>query len=221
MSHKTLFLNEQLYEYMQATSLRQLPLQRALLDATAKTEWAGIESSPEQVQFLTLLVRLMGAKRCLEIGVFTGYSTLAFAMAVPADGCIVACDIDPAVTEMARACWERAGVAGKIELRIAPAMRTLDHLLAQGHGGSFDFAYVDADKINSEEYYERALRLIRVNGLIAVDNVFWDGFAADPTVDDPDTRAVRALNSKMGHDDRVDISMIPIGDGVMLARKRP
>lgn len=220
MSHKTLFLNAQLYEYMRTTSLRQLPVQRDLLNATAKMAWAGIESAPEQVQLLQLLVQLMGAKRCLEIGVFTGYTTLAVAMAIPDDGRVVACDIDPNVTQVAREYWKRAGVAEKIDLRIAPALRTLDHLLAEGHGGSFDFAYIDADKLNGEEYYERVLLLLRDNGLMAVDNVFWGGLAADPAVDDRDTRSVRALNAKVGHDDRVDISMVPIGDGIMLVRKR-
>jgi len=220
MSQQTLFLDQRLYQYMQAISLRRSPIQQALLDVTATVQHAGIESSPEQVQFFQLLVHVMRAKRCIEVGVFTGYATLAIAMELPADGYVVACDIDENRTRVAQEFWRRAGVAHKIDLRIAPAAHTLDLLLRQGQAGSFDFVYIDADKLNGSEYYERALLLLRVDGLIAIDNVFWEGLVAATDVHDPDTDAVRALNSKLASDDRVDISMIPLGDGIMLARKR-
>lgn len=221
MSHRTLFLDERLYDYMLRRSLRQSPLQRELLDTTATMEWAGIESSPEQVQFLVLLVQLMQATRCIELGVFTGYSTLAIAMALPSDGHIIACDIDASVTAVATTYWRRAGISEKIDLRIAPAITTLDELIAAGQSGTFDFAYIDADKANAEIYYERVLTLIRPNGLIVIDNVLWGGMVADPDVNDRDTQAVRALNARIAQDDRVDLSVIPIGDGLTLVRKRP
>lgn len=220
MSHKTLFLNEQLYGYMLETSLRVSPVQRALYEATSVMEWAGIESSPEQVQLLQLLVRLMGAKRCLEIGVFTGCSTLGIALALPEDGFIVACDIDEERTRIAREYWERAGVSAKIRLKLAPAAQTLAEMLMQGWAGTIDFAYIDADKMNAEAYYEGVLGLLREDGLIAIDNVFWGGEAADPLARGRDALYVKALNQKIAVDDRVDITIIPIGDGLMLARKR-
>ncbi|MDQ3809128.1 MAG: class I SAM-dependent methyltransferase [Chloroflexota bacterium] len=221
MSHRTLFLDDRLYEYMLSVSLRQLPIQQELLDATSQLEWAGIESSPEQVQLLQLLAALIGARNCLEIGVFTGYTTLALALALPDDGCIVACDIDPRVTAVAREFWERAGVASRIDLRIAPALSTLDQLLREGRAESFDFAYIDADKLNGERYYDRVLRLLRGNGLMVIDNVFWGGLVAEPADNQPETTAVRALNQRVARDARVDLSTIPLGDGMLLARKRP
>jgi predicted O-methyltransferase YrrM len=220
MSHRTVFLDNRLYEYMMATSVHQCPVQRTLYDITASTPLAGIESSPEQVQLLQLLVRLIGAKRCLEVGVFTGYSTLSVALALPDDGTIVACDINEPATEIARVFWERAGVEAKIELHIAPALDTLDELLASGAGGTFDFAYIDADKANADAYYERVLQLLGDNRLMAIDNVFWGGDVADPDIDDPNTRAIRALNAKLCTDPRVDTTFIPLGDGVALVRKR-
>jgi caffeoyl-CoA O-methyltransferase len=220
MSRRTLFLDERLYEYMLETSVFQTSIQRSLSATTATLELAGIESSPEQVQLLQLLVRLIGAKRCLEVGVFTGYSTLSIAEALPPDGLIVACDIDARATAIARQYWDRAGVAGKIDLRLAPALETLDALLAAGHTGAFDFAYIDADKGNADRYYERVLRLVRVNGLIAMDNVFWAGRVADPATADLTTQSIKALNAKICCDDRVDVCIVPLGDGLALARKR-
>jgi predicted O-methyltransferase YrrM len=221
MSHKTLFLSEPLYEYMQTVSLRQDPIGQALLEVTARVPHAGIESSPEQVQLLQLLVQIMGAKQCLEIGVFTGYATLALARALPPGGRIVACDIDPDYTRIGQEFWRRAGMAHKIDLRIAPALETLDLLLLEGRAETFDFVYIDADKGNGSEYYERTLQLLRAGGLIAIDNVLWGGLAANPETRDRDAEAVRQLNQKLASDSRVDISMIPLGDGVTLARKRP
>lgn len=221
MSRRTIFLQDHLYKYLIATSLRQSALQRRLCDVTASTPLAGIESSPEQVQLLQFLVRLIGAKRCLEIGVFTGYSTLSIAIALPDDGSIVACDIDEESTGIARVFWKCARVDAKIDLRIAPALRTLDELLIGGAAGTFDFAYIDADKGNSDSYYERVLQLLGDNCLMAIDNVFWGGDVADPDVDDPTTRAIRALNAKLCNDPRVDTTFIPLGDGVALVRKRP
>jgi predicted O-methyltransferase YrrM len=219
MSSKTLFLNDRLYDYMLATSVSQLPIQRSLCEVTRTMELAGIESSPEQVQFIQLLVRLMGAKRCLEVGVFTGYSTLSIAQALPPDGYIVACDIDEHATKIACEYWKRAGVLSKIDLRLAPAVEVLDRLLAEGAAGSFDFAYIDADKGNANGYYERVLQLLDENCLMVIDNVFWGGRVADPAADDWNTRSVKALNAKMCCDDRVEVSFIPLGDGLALARK--
>jgi predicted O-methyltransferase YrrM len=219
MSRKTLFLDDRLYEYMIATSLVQLPVQRSLSETSATMKWTGIESSPEQMQFLQLLVRLMDARRCLEIGVFTGYSTLSVALALPADGRIIACEINAEVTAVAREYWERANVASKIDLRLGPAIQTLEALLAEGRAGTFDFAYIDADKGNGDGYYERVLELLRPNGLMVTDNVFWGGRVADEAVDDYHTRSIQALNAKMCRDDRVEVSLIPIGDGIALARK--
>jgi predicted O-methyltransferase YrrM len=220
VSRRTLFLDERLYDYLMETSVKQLPVQRSLAEATAGQKWAGVESSPEQVQLLQLLVRLIDARRCLEVGVFTGCSTLGIALALPPDGLIVACDIDESVTALAREYWQRAGVASKIDLRLAPAIETLDSLLAKGRAETFDFAYIDADKGNADGYYERVLRLLRPNGLMATDNVFWRGRVADPQASDCDTVAIQALNAKMCRDPRVEVCMIPIGDGLSLARKR-
>ena len=220
MSRKTFFLPEPVYDYVLATSLREQPVQRALREATATMRRGGIQSSPEQVQLLALLVRLIGATRCLEVGVFTGYSALGVALALPPNGSIVACDIDETVTAVAREYWRRAGVADRIDLRIAPALLTLDTLLAQGGPDQFDFAYIDADKGNSDAYYERVLALVRPNGLIAIDNVLWDGKVADPDANDHNTAPVKALNAKIGRDERVDVSLVPIGDGLTLVRKR-
>jgi predicted O-methyltransferase YrrM len=168
---------------------------------------------------MQLLIRLMGARRCLEVGVFTGYSSLAVALALPADGRIVACDISEAWTAVARRYWAEAGVAGKIDLQLAPALQTLDRLIGAGAAGSFDFAFIDADKANYKAYYERALTLIRQGGLIAVDNTLWAGRVADPKVSDADTEAIRAFNRHLESDRRVHLSLVPIGDGLTLALK--
>lgn len=179
-----------------------------------------MQIGPEQGQFMAFLLRLMGAKRCLEIGVFTGYSSLAAALALPEDGRIIACDVSEEWTAIARRYWREAGVEGKIELRLGPALDTLDQLLGEGEAGRFDFAFIDADKENYLSYYERVLPLLRSGGLIAVDNVLWSGRVADPEVADADTVAIRHFNDCLHRDERVDLCVVPIGDGLTLARKR-
>jgi caffeoyl-CoA O-methyltransferase len=200
---------------------REPDVLRRLRDETARHERAGMQISPEQGHFMRLLVGLMDAKRVLEVGVFTGYSSLSVALALPADGRIVACDVSEEYTGVARRYWQEAGVADKIDLRIAPALETLDLLLAGGQDGGFDFAFIDADKGNYDGYYERALRLLRPRGLVAIDNTLWSGRVADPAAQDEDTRALRALNEKLAGDDRLAaLSVVPIGDGLTLALKR-
>jgi caffeoyl-CoA O-methyltransferase len=179
-----------------------------------------MQISPEQGQFMALLVRLTGARRCLEVGVFTGYSSLATALALPEDGRIVACDISEEWTAVARRHWHAAGVEHKVDLRIAPAVVTLEALLADGEEGGFDFAFIDADKGGYLGYYERLLRLLRPGGLLLVDNTLWSGRVADPGVTDADTVALRQFNEFLYRDSRIDLSLLPVGDGLTLARKR-
>jgi caffeoyl-CoA O-methyltransferase len=179
-----------------------------------------MQVSPEQGQFMALLVRLLGARRCLEVGTFTGYSALACALALPPDGRLVTLDISAEWTAVARRHWLDAGVADRIDLRLGPAAGSLAALLAEGAADSFDFAFVDADKTGYDAYYELALQLVRPGGLIAFDNVLWSGRVADPNAQDADTTALRALNRKLHADARVDLSMLPIGDGLTLARRR-
>jgi len=219
MSNRSLSLDDTLYDYLLAHSLREHPEQIALRGATRSHPRAGMQVSPEQGQFMALLVKLLGARRTLEIGVFTGYSALSVALALPDDGRILACDISDEYTRIGRPYWERAGVAHKIELRLAPALQTLDAELAAGASGRYDLAFIDADKTGYANYYERCLQLLRQGGLIAIDNVLWSGAVAQPAQDD-DTRALQALNERLHHDERIDLSMLPIGDGLTLARKR-
>lgn len=220
MSNRSISLNDALYDYLLSVSLRESDLQRRLREETAADPMARMQISPEQGQFMALLARLTGARRCIEIGVFTGYSSLAVALALPAGGMIVACDVSEEWTSVARRYWEAAGVAGRIELRLAPAIETLDTLLAAGAGGTFDLAFIDADKTSYLAYYERSLRLLRPGGLIVVDNTLWSGRVADPEVADADTIALRHFNECLHRDDRVDLAMLPVGDGLTLARKR-
>jgi predicted O-methyltransferase YrrM len=180
---------------------------------------AGMQSSPEQCQFLHLMARLVGAKKTLEIGVFLGYSSSWVALALPPGGKVIACDLSEEFTARARQTWRAAGVEDRIELRLGPAIETLDRLLAEGHAGTFDMAFIDADKANYSNYYDRAYELVRKGGLIAADNVFWDGRPIDPAVNDEDTKAIRAFNLKVHADPRVAISMVPLGDGLTLACK--
>jgi predicted O-methyltransferase YrrM len=179
-----------------------------------------MQISPEQGQFMALLVHVLGARRTLEIGVFTGYSSLAVALALPEDGRVIACDVSEEYTSVARRYWREAGVEDKIDLRLRPALQTLNDLIALGQAGSFDFAFIDADKENYENYYERCLTLIRPGGLIAVDNVLWSGRVLDAADQDGDTNAIRAFNQKLLADDRVWLSLLPIRDGVTLACKK-
>ena len=193
---------------------------RRLREETASMEEANMQIGPEQGQFMTLLVELMGARNALEVGTFTGYSALAVALALPDDGLLVACDVSEEWTAIGRRYWEEAGVAHKIDLRLAPALETLDGLLAEGRAGTFDFAFIDADKEGYDAYYERAVKLMRTGGLILLDNTLWEGKVADPVVTDGDTEAIRILNRKLVGDERVTVSLLPVGDGLTLARKR-
>jgi predicted O-methyltransferase YrrM len=220
MAKRSIGLSAKLHDYVLSVSLREPEILRQLREETAKLPMAGMQVAPEQGQFMALLVRLTGARSYLEIGTFTGYSTLAVALALPPDGRILACDVNPETTEMAQRYWATAGVAPKIELRLAPALETLDKLLSQGQAGRFDLAFIDADKANYDGYYERTLRLVRPGGLIMLDNVLWSGAVVDPKKNDADTTALRALNKKMHGDERVDLSLLPVADGLTLARKR-
>ncbi|MBS0381494.1 MAG: class I SAM-dependent methyltransferase [Proteobacteria bacterium] len=220
MSRRTINLDDTLYDYLLAHSLREHPEQAALREATAKHPRGGMQISPEQGQFMQLLVKLIGAHRTIEIGTFTGYSALTVALALPVNGKILACDVSDEYTSIGKPYWQRAGVANKIELVLAPAAQTLDARLAAGESGRYDFAFIDADKSGYDGYYERCLQLVRQGGLIAFDNVLWSGDVARPAQDD-DTRALQALNDKLHNDERIDMAMLPIGDGLTLARKRP
>jgi caffeoyl-CoA O-methyltransferase len=220
MANRSLDLTDQVYDYLLEVSLREHPVLARLREETAELPLSIMQIAPEQGQFMRLLVQILGAKRCLEIGTFTGYSSLSVALGLPADGQIIACDVSVDFTEIALRYWAEAGVADKIDLRLGPALGTLDDLLKEGAAGSFDFAFIDADKENYLPYYERCLKLIRPGGLIAVDNVLWNGSVVDPEKNDADTLAIRQLNEKLRDDERVDISMVPIGDGLTLARKR-
>lgn len=220
MSKKTLGLDDRLYNYLLSTSLRELDILRRLREETASHPNATMQIAPEQGQFMALLIQLMRAKKTLEVGVFTGYSALCVALALPTDGRIVACDVSEEYTAIARRYWQEAGVADKIDLRLAPALETLDRLLAEGQAGTFDFAFIDADKGNYQAYYERSLKLIRPGGLIAVDNVLWDGRVANPQIQDENTQAIRAFNEKLHRDERISLSLVPIADGLTLAVKQ-
>lgn len=220
MSTQTLQLDARLHDYLLSVSLREHDIQRQLRQYTATIPYSGMQISPEQGQLLALLVQLMGAKRVIELGVFTGYSSLSVALALPADGRIIACDVNEEWTSKASEYWQMAGVADKIELRLAPALQTLDELLAGGEQNSFDFAFVDADKSNYLHYYERLYELVRPGGLIAFDNTLWSGRVADENDDSEDTEAIRALNKRLHEDQRISQSLVPIGDGLNLALKR-
>jgi predicted O-methyltransferase YrrM len=213
-------INDDLLKYIEQVTLREPEILRRLREETSRHPYASMQISAEQGQFMALLTHLLSARRTLEIGVFTGYSSLSIALALPDDGRIIACDISDEWTSIARRYWREAGVERKIDLRLGPALKTLDDLIAQGQGGRFDFAFIDADKGNYANYYERALVLVRPGGLIAVDNVLWDGKVVDPKANDADTRAIRAFNESLHHDERVWLSMLPIRDGLTLACKK-
>lgn len=219
MSYRTINLNESLHTYMLRNTLREHPSQAALREATAVIPAARMQIAPEQAQFLALLVQILGVKNAIEIGVFAGYSALAFALALPDDGHLLACEIADRFLHIAQRHWEAAGVAQKIELRVAPALATLDAKLNEGASGTYDFAFIDADKRSYDAYYERCLALLRPGGVIAIDNVLWGGKVADAT-EDPKTTALHTLNAKLHKDVRIDIALLPIWDGLTLARKR-
>lgn len=219
MLKKTMGLDDQLYNYFLSVSLREVDILRQLREETARLPNAIMQIAPEQGQFMALLIKLLGAKKTLEVGVFTGYSSLCVALALPTDGKIVACDVSEEYTTMARRYWQAAGVADKIDLHIAPALDTLDQLLAEGQAETFDFAFIDADKGNYDGYYERSLQLVRTGGLIAIDNVLWSGRVADSQTKENSTKKLRALNEKLHKDQRITLSMLPIADGLTLAFK--
>ena len=220
MSTRTLTLDDDTYSYLQGTSLREPPEFRRCRQETAELPMSNMQIAPEQGQFLHMQLKLVDARRAIEIGSFTGYSGLWLASALPSDGCLIACDINKEWTSRARHYWEDAGVMDRIELQLGPAIDTLDDLLDREADGEFDFVFIDADKEMYDAYYERALQLLSPGGLIAIDNVLWNGKVADRSVDDPDTAAIRALNEKVHNDDRIDLSMLPVGDGLTLCRKR-
>lgn len=220
MANKTLGLNSALYQYFESICLREAEILTQLRQETSKHPMGIMQIAPEQGQFLALLIQLMGAKKTLEVGVFTGYSTLVVALALPHDGKIVACDVNEDYTAIARRYWEKAGVAHKIDLRLAPALDTLEQLLNQAEAETFDFAFIDADKSNYDNYYELALQLVRPGGLIAIDNVLWGGKVADPTVQDNRTNVIRRLNEKLHQDSRINLSLVTIADGLTLAMKK-
>jgi predicted O-methyltransferase YrrM len=220
MSNNTLGLPPAVADYLRSVSLREPEILTKLREETRQQPMSQMQIAPEQGQLMALLVQLIGAKKTLEVGVFTGYSALIVALALPPDGKIIACDVSEAYTTIARRYWQAAGVADKIDLRIAPALETLDQLLASGQEGTFDFAFIDADKNNYDGYYERSLRLVRPGGLIAIDNVLWSGKVADEQVQDNQTTKIRDLNQKLQRDSRVQISMVPIADGLTLALKQ-
>lgn len=220
MSTRTIQVTDAVHGYLLRETLREPELLARLRDETAKMPNSNMQISPEQGQFMRLLVELGGVERALEIGVFTGYSSLSVALALPEGGSIVACDVSEEYTSVARRYWKEAGVAERIELRLGPAAETLARLVEEGAGGSFDFSFIDADKSSYDVYYERSLELLRPGGLIAIDNALWGGRVADESDQEANTRAIRALNSKIAADERVSMSMVPIGDGLLLARKR-
>lgn len=220
MTRETITVDDQLYDYILDVSLREPPLLEELREETARMPASDCQISPEQGQFMAFLVKLIGARRTLEIGVFTGYSALWVAQALPEEGQIVACDISEAWTAVARRYWKEAGVDDKIELHLAPAAETLNRLIEEGQGGSFDFAFIDADKAGYDTYYEQCLTLLRPGGLIAIDNVLRDGRVIHERPPSEGTRAIQRLNRKLHTDPRIDLSLVPIADGLTLARKR-
>jgi predicted O-methyltransferase YrrM len=219
MSNTTFGLSDDVRRYLLSVSVHEPEILGRLREETARLPMAMMQITPEQGQLMALLVRLLQARRCLEVGTFTGYSALWVALALPADGRLTACDVSAEWTAIGRRYWEEAGVAGKIDLRLAPALETLDHLIAQGESDQFDFAFIDADKSNYWSYYERTLRLLRPGGLIAIDNTLWSGRPAGADDNDDTTSAIRDFNARLHQDRRVHMSMLPVGDGVTLVWK--
>ena len=220
MANQTIGLSDDLAAYVRQVGVREPEVLVRLREETAKLPRHGMQIAPEEGAFLAMLVELIGARRCIEVGTFTGYSSLAVALALPDDGSLLCCDVSEEWTSVAQRAWAEAGVAGKIELRIAPASETLDQVIASGEQATYDFAFVDADKTGYDGYYERLLRLVRPGGLIVFDNMLWDGAVLDEDTDDDDTRAIQALNAKLSTDARVSLCLLPVADGVTLARRR-
>ncbi len=229
MEKSDIQISKGLYEYMLSVSLREQDVLRRLREVTAKDPSAIMQIPPEQGQFMALLVKMLGAKKTLEIGTYTGYSTLSVALAMPDNSTTITCDINSEWTNIGKKYWKESGVENKIDLRIGPALDTLDGLISDGQENTFDFSFIDADKINYDGYYERSLKLLRSGGLIAIDNVFLFGSVVDPElldedlktrISDSDILVMRLLNEKIKHDERVDLSMLPIADGLTLVRKK-
>ncbi|WP_018295128.1 O-methyltransferase [Mariprofundus ferrooxydans] len=220
MANHTLGLNAALATYVQQVGVREPAILQALRAATEQEELSVMRSAPEQGQLMAMLIRLTGARRILEVGTYTGYATLWMALAMPADGKIISCDLSEAWTNVARRFWEEAEVSDRIDLQLAPALETLDRLLTDGAAGSFDFVFIDADKVNYTAYYERSLELLRVGGLIAIDNTLWGGSVIDPDNQEPSTNAIRAFNDMLYRDSRIDMAMLPLADGLTLASKK-
>lgn len=219
MSRTTNVLPDSIYRYLCSVSLREPPVLAELREVTRTLPRASMQVSPDEGQFIGLLVKMIGARKCIEVGVFTGYSSTCIAAAMPPEGRLIACDVSAEWTSIARRYWEKAGVADKIDLRIGPGIDILDALLADGQAGTFDFAFIDADKSNYLNYYERAFRLVRSGGLIGIDNTLWYGKPGDPAINDPDTEAIREINRRVYADVRITMSLVPIGDGLTLALK--
>jgi predicted O-methyltransferase YrrM len=220
MTNKTIGISDELAAYVVRFGTREPDVLARLREETAALPQHNMQIAPEQGAFLALLVELIGARRCIEVGTFTGYSSTAMALVLPEDGQLVCCDISAEWTSLARRYWDEAGVAGKIDLHIAPAVETLDQLLADGEEAAFDLAFIDADKAGYDGYYERLLRLVRPGGLIALDNTLWGGKVLNEDADDEDTRTLHALNVKLASDERVTLCLLPVADGVTLARRR-
>jgi predicted O-methyltransferase YrrM len=220
MANKTMGISDELAAYLVRVGTRESDILARLREETAAIPQHDMQIAPEEGAFLALLVELIGARRCIEVGTFTGYSSTAIALVLPPEGRLICCDISAEWTSLARKYWNEAGIAGKIDLRIAPAAETLDQLLADGEEDAFDFAFIDADKAGYDGYYERVLRLVRPGGLIALDNTLWGGEVLNHDADDEDTRALQALNAKLANDERVTLCLLPVADGVTLARRR-
>ncbi len=220
MSNRTLSINDRIYTYLNSVSLREPELLKRLREATSKDAMSKMQIAPEQGQFMALLVELMDINSAIEIGTYTGYSSLWIALSMPEHGRLICCDTNKQWTTLAQHYWILAGVENKIELRLAPALDTLDGLLSEGQAGQFDFAFIDADKQNYLNYYDRCLQLLRPGGLIAVDNTLWNGAVADPENNESNTQAIRGFNHTIYKDKRISLSLVPIGDGLTLARKR-
>ena len=219
MSTATIILDEKLREYLLNVSVKESEILWELREETAQMEYSAMQISPEQGAFMSFLVELIQAKRTLEIGVFTGYSALVVAMALSEDGIVTACDVSEEWANVGMKYWKKAQVEDKIDLRIAPALKTLDQLLSEGKQGTYDFAFIDADKIEYQGYFDKSLELLRIGGLIAIDNVLWGGSVIDDSIQDSSTKAIREFNENLSSDPRVSISMVPIGDGLTLACK--
>lgn len=219
MSRSSFTLDDRLYDYLLKVSLREAPILARLREETARHPMAQMQIAPEQGQFIQWLLKLMGARRGIEVGVFTGYSALCAALAMGEDGQLLACDVSEEYTAVAQRYWAEAGVAGRIDLQLAPALQTLDAELVAGRDGHYDYAFIDADKPCYADYYEHCLQLLRPGGVILVDNVLWSGRVADPAEDGEDTVALRAFNQKLANDNRIDLSMIPLADGLSMCRK--